>query len=106
VKTGVTEIGSPLTPRQVVEEYFIEHRAKLVDIAAFLDRLDRSTTTHGDEGADDFRVLAFRHALEMLIDGRPDRARRVLDLLSDHRVEPIDSAVGLKGAHGAARPTP
>jgi hypothetical protein len=29
----------PLTSKQVVDLYFMEHRANLLDIAAFLDRL-------------------------------------------------------------------
>ncbi len=33
----------PLTQRQLIDEYFIEHRAKLLDLAAFLDRLDRAS---------------------------------------------------------------
>ena len=33
---------SPLTGRELVDEYFIENRTKLLDIAAFLDRLDRA----------------------------------------------------------------
>ena len=32
----------PLTGPQVVDLYFMEHRAKLLDLAAFLDRLDRA----------------------------------------------------------------
>ena len=31
---------SPLTRTQVVDLYFLEHRAKLLDLAAFLDRCD------------------------------------------------------------------
>ena len=33
---------SPLTATELVDEYFIENRTKLLDIAAFLDRLDRA----------------------------------------------------------------
>jgi hypothetical protein len=97
--------GSPLTPRQVIEKYFIEHRAKLIDVAAFLDRIDRAADTHGTTAEDDFRLHAFRCALDLLTDGRPQRVRRVLELLSDRSVEPIASAAGLKGAHGAPPPT-
>ena len=89
--------GCPMTQSQVVEAYFMEHRAKLIDIAAFLDRLDRAET----EAEEDFRVKAFRDALALVNDGRPQRARRVLELFSDHTTEPIASAEGLKGAFGA-----
>jgi hypothetical protein len=36
----------------------------------------------------------------MLTDGKPERARRVLELLSDHSAEPIAKAP-MKGATGA-----
>ncbi|MFN5744372.1 MAG: hypothetical protein ACK5A1_22570 [Planctomyces sp.] len=32
----------PLSREQIVAQYFLEHRARLLDIAAFLDRLDRA----------------------------------------------------------------
>jgi hypothetical protein len=89
----------PLTPRAVVDLYFMEHRAKLLDIAAFLDRLDRATADPtgptgptGSKGRDDVRVRALRRALPLLLDGQPDRVRRILELLSDHTVEPISAA--------------
>ena len=33
---------SPLTQRELIDEYFMEHRVKVLDLAAFLDRLDRA----------------------------------------------------------------
>lgn len=92
----------PAPRTRVVDLYFLEHRAKLIDLAAFLDRLDRADPQGGD--TDDFRIAAFREALAVLLDGGPERARRVLDLLSDHTQEPLESAAGMKGAHGAAPP--
>jgi hypothetical protein len=89
----------PLTPGQALDLYFVEHRAKLLDLAALLDRLDRArSAAQGDE---DYRLAALRRAIKVLIDGRPDRARRVLELLSDPTQKPIDSALGLKPAAGA-----
>ena len=90
-----TPLGSPLTRERAVDMYFMEHRAKLIDVAAFLDRVERS----GD-GEDDFRMAAFRDALKVLSDGQPERARRVLELFSDPTTEPIEKAPG-KGATGA-----
>ena len=87
----------PLTKRAVVDRYFLEHRAKVIDIAAFLDRVDRAQ----GEGADDFRRRALEACCAILTDGKPDRARRVLELLSDHSTEPIAKAP-MKGATGAA----
>ncbi len=79
----------PLTGPQVVDLYFMEHRAKLLDLAAFLDRLDRAGEP---AAASDVRVRAMRRAIPLLIDGHGNRARRVLELLSDHSIEPILAA--------------
>jgi len=91
----------PLTHEQAVQLYFLEHRAKLVDLAAFLDRLDRAAPPAG--GTEDFRVTAFRAALAILSDGEGDRARRVLEHFSDHSTEPIAKAP-MQGALGAPAP--
>jgi hypothetical protein len=88
----------PLNRSQAIDLYFMEHRAKLIDIAAFLDRFDRATDDSG--GADDFRMAALRKAIGILTDGRPQRARRVLEFFSDPTTEPIQAA-GMKGALGA-----
>ena len=72
----------------------MDARSKLIDLAAFLDRVDRA------EGEPDFRLTAFRQALESLHRGEPDRAKSVLDSLSDPTTEPIEKAPG-KGAVGA-----
>ncbi len=88
----------PATKQQVIDLYFLEHRAKLLDIAAFLDRLDRS------DGDDDFRVEAMHRALDVLRQPGPGRTRRILELLSDPTTDPIAKAPG-KGALGAY-PTP
>jgi hypothetical protein len=93
-----TKAPSRLTRTEIVDLYFLEHRAKLIDIAAFLDRVDRASAA--DDTAEDFRLRQFRQALALLLDGEDERARRVLELLSDPTTEPIDSA-GVKGASGA-----
>lgn len=80
----------------VVEHGFIPVRAKLVDVAAFLDRVERY------EVADDFRCAALREAAALLVDGKPERARRILEMLSDPTVEP-DSVSSGKAALGAWR---
>jgi hypothetical protein len=87
----------PATKQQVIDLYFLEHRAKLLDIAAFLDRLDRA------DGEEDFRTQAFRRAMDVLKESEPGRAKRLLELLSDPTTEPIARAPG-KGAVGAYRP--
>ena len=91
--------SSPLTRQQIVDMYFMEHRAKIIDIAAYLDRLDRASDC--DSAADDFRDAAFRKALAILLDNQPHRAKRVLLQLSDHTDSIPQSADGMKGAAGA-----
>jgi len=83
-----------VTRQQLLDLYFMDARSKLIDIAAFLDRVDRG------EGEPDFRLAAFRKALDELHRGEPDRARCVLLSLSDPTTEPIPAAPG-KGAVGA-----
>ncbi len=83
-----------MTRQQVLDLYFMDARSKLIDLAAFLDRVDRA------EGEPDFRLAAFRKAVEQLQLGDATRARAVLMSLSDPTVEPIAKAPG-KGAVGA-----
>ena len=85
---------TPMTRQQLLDLYFMEARAKLIDLAAFMDRVDRGT---GDE---DFRMAGFRKALEELNGPKADRAKRVLLSLSDPTAEPIPVAT-TKAASGA-----
>jgi len=91
---------SPQSRGKVIDTYFLEHRAKLLDIAAYLDRIDRARP---DEASADFRDTAFRLAIAILSDGETQRAKRILDLLSDHSSDVPQSAEGMKGASGAPR---
>ena len=87
-----------------LNRYFIEHRAKLLDIAAFLDRCDRATGGTPDAPVDeDFRLEALRRAVALLDDGQPERTRRILERLSDLSTTPLDASPG-GGAVGAPRP--
>ena len=72
----------------------MEARAKLIDIAAFLDRAERAS------GEADFRLAGFNEALHQLSTGDAQRARNVLLSLSDPTTEPIPSAT-TKAACGA-----
>ena len=89
-------VASPLTQKQLVEEYFIEHRTKILDIAAFLDRLDRAAVR---DATDDFRLHAFNQALEALL--KPGgRMQEVQMLLSDPRTDLLPE-LDRKSAFGA-----
>jgi len=90
-------IQCPMNGRQLVDEYFIENRTRLLDLAAFLDRLDRADA--GREN-DDFRMRALREALRELLSDEPGRIERVEMILSDPTTEPADNP-RRKSAYGA-----
>jgi len=94
------EKSCPQTREQVINMYFLEHRAKLLDVAAFLDRIDRAQP---GTASSDFRESALKQAIGVLIDRQPQRAKRVLELLSDSTPEMPQSAHGMKGASGAVK---
>lgn len=83
-----------MTRQQILDLYFMDARSKLIDLAAFLDRVDRG------EGDADFRFDALKEAIDELHSGEPMRARSVLMSLSDPTTEPLAKAPG-KGAVGA-----
>ena len=83
-----------MTRQQVLDLYFMDARAKLIDLAAFLDRVERAT------GDADFRHEALLGAMAKLTQPGAERARNVLIALSDPTNEPIAVAPG-KGAAGA-----
>jgi len=83
-----------MTRQQVLDLYFLDARHKLVEIAAFLDRVERAT------GPDDFRLKAFRATLAKLQGRKRNKARTVLLAFSDPTTKPIAQAPG-KGACGA-----
>ena len=74
--------------------YYMDARARVLDLAAFLDRMDRA------DGADDHRLRSLRAALATLGDGKPERARRILEAWSDPTDAPAPHA-DTKGATGA-----
>jgi hypothetical protein len=93
-------IPSPKTGRELVDEYFIENRTRVLEIAAFLDRLER---TDGSLPARDFRVRAFREALAVLHSPDGDavgRVERIQMLFSDPTTEPLER-LDQKSARGA-----
>ncbi len=83
--------------KELLDLQFIDARHKLIDLAAFLDRIDRH------EGDADYRYAALKDALPILLADRPDRARAVLESFSDHSIE-ISESAPFQGAFGAALP--
>ena len=72
----------------------MDARWKLIDIAAFLDRIQRHDQT------DDYRIDALREAIKELSSIEPGRARRVLEVFSDPSENPVPAAT-IQGAFGA-----
>ena len=50
---------------KILRHYFIENRSRLIDIAAYLDRIGRSNNF--DQVKDDFRWIAFKKSLYILL---------------------------------------
>ena len=88
---------SPLTTTELIDEYFIENRNRLLELAAFLDRVERSG---GPAVSNDFRMQVFREGVAALSGTGADRLTRIQMLLSDPSTEPLP-ALDRKGAVGA-----
>jgi hypothetical protein len=83
--------------KEILDLQFIGARGMLVDFAAFLDRVDRHA------GAPDYRYEALKKALPILLADRPDRARGILEALSDQTHDASPQAP-CQGAFGAPLP--
>jgi hypothetical protein len=83
-----------MTRQQVLDLYFMDARSKLIDLAAFIDRVERAS------GQEDFRMRAFCEALQKLSSGEREKAKQVLLTFSDPTSEPIPVATA-KAACGA-----
>ena len=88
---------SPLSATQLVDEYFIENRNRIVEVAAFLDRLDRYDSS---VASTDFRVRALADAIAVLSTSSTTRVQDIQLLLSDPVAEPLVT-LDRKGAVGA-----
>jgi len=71
---------TPLPANSALDSFFLEARAKLLDLAAILDRIGRG----GGAGAvaEDPRLARIREALDILADESGGRAERVQKLFS------------------------
>ncbi len=85
---------TPPNTVNLVDLGFMDSRSKLIDLAAFLDRVQRA----GQES--DFRVQALKNAIQLLSLNEPKRAQEVLLSFSDPSIQPIEKAT-MQGAIGA-----
>jgi hypothetical protein len=86
-----------LSATQLVDEYFIENRNRLIEVAAFLDRLDRCDPA---ARTSDYRVRALGEAIAILAGQSSSRVEDIQMLLSDPTTEPLPT-LDRKGAVGA-----
>lgn len=97
----ITTLGTGaclLSQQQLIDQYFMEHRAQILNVAAFLDRLDRSMDKNGE---DDFRLIALKRSLHELTSADGERVERIQMLLSDRDTTLLDT-LDRKAAYGAS----
>lgn len=71
---------TPLSAPRALDQFFLDARSRLLDLAATLDRIDRGSDA---EAADrDPRLVRLRKALAILQSDAPNRAEQVQQLFS------------------------
>jgi hypothetical protein len=73
--------------RQTVDEYFLEMRWRCVSLAADLDRVERSAGGREVMESDE-RLQKLRQAMQVLLEGRDNRAEQVEMIFSDKTAPP------------------
>ena len=71
---------TPLPAPRVLDQFFLEARSKLLDVAAVLDRLDRGEDAVATSA--DVRVERIRKGILILLEQQTGRAERVQQLFS------------------------
>lgn len=69
---------TPLPAPRALDQFFLDARSRLLDLAAILDRIDRGEGTVEP----DPRMERIRQAVRTLLDGSPGRAERVQQIFS------------------------
>ena len=75
-----------LSSRQVLDDYFPQVRAWLIQIAATMDRFDRAAggDANAPTASDDLRLEQYRQAVNVLAASEgPDRAEKIQVIFSD-----------------------
>ena len=84
--------------QQHIDAYFMEQRNRVLEIAAFLDRLDRLEEKNAK---DDFRIIALRKAMAELNSDETGRIERIQMIFSDQNTDLLDE-LDRKAAYGAS----
>lgn len=72
----------PMNAPDVLEREFLKMRAKTLELAASLDRLDRATADHPATVAGDRRLELLRRGFDILLTSESGRAERLQQLFS------------------------
>jgi hypothetical protein len=70
---GRSMLATPMAAQSVLDREYLEIRAKLLEVAASFDRLDRG----GGVAADERRMQLIRQGLKVLLDETGDRAEQI-----------------------------
>ena len=70
---GRSMLATPMAAQSVLDREFLEIRAKLLELAASFDRLDRG----GGIAIDERRMQLVRQGLKVLLDETGDRAEQI-----------------------------
>jgi hypothetical protein len=71
---------NPLPASRALEQYFLDARCRLLDVAAILDRIDRGNDA--DVVVSDPRMQKIRRALEVLLNSNGGRAEQIQQIFS------------------------
>ncbi len=77
----------PMSQQALIDEFFIEHRVHVLEIAAYLDRLGRAAEQNANN---DFRYSALKKAIAELASDVPGRIERVQMIFSDPDVRLLE----------------
>ena len=84
----MASLPHPLDPESALDREFLEMRCRTLDLAAALDRLDRSVREEAASGvtaasiADDPRIERLKRAIAVLAGDDPDRAATIQKIFS------------------------
>ncbi len=71
-----------LSPQKNLETYYLEARRDLLEVAAMLDRYDRSVEKTGQKADDESRLNSLLEAMSMLSEREHPNANRAEQLLT------------------------
>lgn len=95
--------STQLTSAQMIQRYFAENRSRVLEMAAFLDRLDHAVDRHSQP--QDHRIESLLKSISELLTPADNRVLRIQKLLSDSSDAPLSSAPPEKSASGAPSPS-